>query len=143
MAHAERATDPARRETACGKPEQPLESKDAGEARSNVRGRCVCNHTLYFGVSPVKNYKIRYMVENWDKPTDTESDKDSIEVRPGVVVSGNDYGYADRLFLASFVEQGNKTSVLLLDTVEGPHPSRETLERVRDAINHHIEHHCE
>lgn len=83
---------------------------------------------------PKEVYEIRYRVEPWGKPTEEMGE----QVRPGIRVT-EEWGYTDRLFAASILENG---SIILLDSKYGAEPDREVLEAVRDAINHHLEHHC-
>lgn len=82
----------------------------------------------------VRNYKIRYSVESWNKPVEGES----VQKRPGIRVNNTDYGYTDQLFLVSIVGE----SVLMLDSLSGGPPMRETLLMVRDQIDHYLEHHA-
>jgi len=88
-----------------------------------------------------RRYKLRYRIEPWDGPPEGPTKN---TVVPGVKVA-EDYGYTDRLFLASIIldADGNAASVLLLDSVDKTSPGREVLELVRDQINHHLEHHTE
>lgn len=62
---------------------------------------------------------------------------------PGVVVSADDYGYADSLFVASVMREpdGSIGSVLLM-TDEG-RPSEEVLLAVKEQIEHYLENHLE
>ncbi len=86
-------------------------------------------------------YKIRYLVESWNKPPAGE-DRGGPKVRSNVTVSRSDHGYTDDIFLASIVrdENGDVESVLLLDS-DGPNPSREILELVKRQNEHHLANH--
>lgn len=88
----------------------------------------------------MKSYAVRYSVEPWNKPV--PSSAKGPRARPGITVSTNDYGYTDLLFLASILEDG---SVLLLSSEQRDEgrPSRALLERIRDQINHQLEHHAD
>lgn len=95
-----------------------------------------------------RKYAVRYMVETWDKPPQKDDTKGTVrlETREGVElpirVSNSDYGYADRLFVASVVMSGSRPNVLLLDSTQGEENlSREFLEMIRDQIEHYLEHH--
>lgn len=85
------------------------------------------------------NYKVRYLVEPWSAPRTEEV----VEVMPGIQVSKSNYGYTDRLFLASIIDEGDGLDVMFLDTEDGPYPSREILELIKDRIDHYLECHCQ
>jgi hypothetical protein len=86
-------------------------------------------------------YSIRYLVQPWNK-TIPQRDGAGKQVRPNVTVSNTDYGYTDRLFIISILDEGTEDeSLLLLDSKDGPDMTREYLEKLRDAITHHIETH--
>lgn len=85
-------------------------------------------------------YKIRYLIEAWDKPAPLDSSK---PVMPGVRVSGNDYGYTDDLFVVSIVDLGERESFLILSSSEGGPPGREMVEKIIDCLQHYLEEHCE
>lgn len=84
-------------------------------------------------------YKIRYLIEPWGKPANSDGKK----VLPGVIKSRDNYGYADDIFLASIIrdEKGNVTSIMLIDSVSGAYPSRDMLEMIRDQIDHYLDEH--
>jgi len=84
-------------------------------------------------------YAVRYLVEQWNKPRPEGGKK----VRDGIVLSDDNHGYADAVFVASVMktDDGEIGSILLLDSDNGHLPSRTMLEAVRDQINHHLEHH--
>jgi hypothetical protein len=87
------------------------------------------------------NYAIRYRVEDWNKPRENVEEK---PIRPGIIVSKDDYGYTDRLFLASIIYgdgEDREPSVMLLDSVDGPTPSKEILELIKGTIEHYLKHH--
>lgn len=91
---------------------------------------------------PNQRYRFRYSVEPWDKPVPTEDVGE--RAAPGVRASNSNYGYTDRLFVVSFVEdEDGSESVLMLDSKDGPKLSREILETVRDQIDHYLDEHCE
>lgn len=91
-----------------------------------------------------KLYKIRYFIEDWNKPIPPEEKKKTVKVMPGVSVSGSNLGYADALFIASIVrDDDGKASVLLLDSdSQSGRPSKEMLVDIRDQIDHQLKHHC-
>lgn len=80
------------------------------------------------------------MVEPWNKPRENISERRTI---PGVVMSNDNYGYADDVFVVSIIRNGDGSIefMLLLSSEGFGGPSRELLEGVRDCINHHLEHH--
>lgn len=81
-------------------------------------------------------YKIRYLVEPWNKPRG-EAVPTMVD---GVKVSVDNYGYADELFVASIMhEKAGGESILLLSS-EGE-PTRALLEKIRTQIDHYLEHH--
>lgn len=86
-------------------------------------------------------YKIRYLVELWNKPPQSEDVGESSI--PGVRQSTTDYGYADDLFVASIVrsEDGKAESILLMDSISGSPPDKKMLELVKKQIEHYLEHH--
>lgn len=91
-------------------------------------------------MSDEKVYGVRYRVEHWNKPAENKGKKVANLVR----VSDDDHGYADVLFLASIVfDDDGQFSILLMDSMNGPKPSRRILEAVRYQIDHHLEHHME
>lgn len=88
-----------------------------------------------------RTYGVRYCVEPWNKPPGCLSRERPF---PGVRVSDDNHGYADALLVASILrDEEGIASILLLATEGGPNPPRELLEAVRNAITHHLEHHCE
>ena len=91
-----------------------------------------------------RRYKFRYMIENWDGPPAGDDLTGSVKVRNGIRASATNYGYTDDLLLMSVTkdEFGQPESILLLDSTDGPNPSRELLELARDQIEHHLRHHC-
>lgn len=93
-----------------------------------------------------RKFALRYFIDNeWNKPP---------LVKPPEVPTGRvdpsgefNYGYADRLFLASIAYEnegkGEKvSSILLMDNRDGLEPSREILEKIKEAIEHYLEEHC-
>ena len=87
-----------------------------------------------------RNYKVRYLVEPWNRPPENLSDRRPM---PGVVVSANNYGYTDTILVVSILrdKQGTPTSVLMLDSDSGGRPNRELLELVRQHIDHYLSNH--
>lgn len=83
---------------------------------------------------PNQVYKLRYKTEVWGKIPEEIGE----QAQPGIRVTEN-WGYTDHLFVASILSGG---SILLMDSQDGISPSRDVLEAVRDAINHHLEYHC-
>lgn len=89
----------------------------------------------------VRKYRIRYYLEtgSFSRP------QDAVQVRDGISVSNDNYGYADDVFVASILhdESGNPSSILLLSGEGNPAgaPSRKMLETIRDLINHTLEEH--
>jgi hypothetical protein len=90
-----------------------------------------------------RKYKIRYFMEFWDKKPDWVDIAATRAVIPGVRPSNTDYGYTDRLVVASIIENpdGTPASVLLCDSKTGGPPDREILEVLAKQIQHQIEHH--
>lgn len=90
-----------------------------------------------------RKYKIRYLVEDWNKPPDWVDVAATRASIPGVKVSNTDYGYTDRLVVASVIEHpdGTPASVLLCDSKTGGPPDREILEALLKQVQHQIQHH--
>lgn len=86
-----------------------------------------------------KNYAIRYLVEEWNKPSNG-----GVRLMPGITVSPDDHGYTDRLLVVSILYDGDEIdSALILDTkTKGP-PDREIMEFLKEHIEHYLEHHCD
>lgn len=78
-------------------------------------------------------YAFRYSLEPWGKPPSAES----VQVREGIRVSENRYGYCDELFMASIVKQGEEVDVLVLSTEGRPEnkPSEQMLLLIRAQID--------
>lgn len=91
----------------------------------------------------MRNYHIRYKVEQWDKPVPESIRSTATKVASQVSVSSNDYGFCDDVFIASIIrnKEGEVVSVLLLDSISEGSPDRKTLELIKTQIEHHIEHH--
>ncbi len=87
-----------------------------------------------------RSFAIRYKVEPWGKPVEEPVER----VLPGIQVTESDYGYADAVFVASIIrdKNGNPISVLLMDSDDGPSPSRKMLSQIRAAIDHYLQEHC-
>jgi hypothetical protein len=90
---------------------------------------------------PVNTYRIRYRIEEWNKPAE---DLEAKAVQPGIRKSTTDYGFADEVLVASILNYGTPdVTVLLVDSVSmACNPPRELLVLVRDVINHFLEEHC-
>lgn len=89
-----------------------------------------------------RSYRIRYHVEpEWNGPPAIECKQTEIA---GIRVSPDNFGYADSLFVASILKDhhGTVSSVLLMDSETGAHPSREILEIVKREIEHYLEQHA-
>ena len=86
-------------------------------------------------------YKIRYMVQDWNKPRENQGK----QVLPNVRVSDTNYGYADSLFVVSIMndDAGNPASFLLLDSETMGMPSREMLLQIRAQIDHCLKEHSD
>jgi len=87
-----------------------------------------------------QSYLIRYRVEEWGKPPAEE-----VRATPHKSINvGEDWSYTDKLFMASIImdEDGNVSSVLLLDDLGGPNVPRGILELVKQQIEHHLRHHA-
>lgn len=69
-----------------------------------------------------KKYRVRYSVEIGEH----EAPSGGTVIANGIRISDTDYGYADDLFVVSLVDQGD---------------GKVTLLAMREAINHHLEHH--
>lgn len=94
-----------------------------------------------------RRFAVRYFIDpEWKKEPEGDRDREGSKI-PGVTVMSENYGYADRLFVASIAyKEGGKSdevsSILLLDSREGHELSRGTLEMVKAAIEHHLDIHC-
>ena len=83
-------------------------------------------------------YPFRYLVEPWNKAAPSVGKR----WRPGINITDDHHGYTDRLFVVSIMNEGDpEESILLLDSTDGPNPSRELLEKIKAAIEHHIREH--
>lgn len=86
----------------------------------------------------MKNYKIRYSVEAWNKQPENFGEP----VMKGVRPTNDKYGYCDQLFLVSIVEtEDDKLSMLMMDSEAGGPPSKETLLMMKKLIEHHLAEH--
>jgi hypothetical protein len=87
-------------------------------------------------------YKIRYMVEEWNKPAGSKTRKTEFD---GIKVSTDNYGYTDELLVASILhdEKGEIKSIGLFSSEGRLMPSRKLLEAVKSQIEHQLEHHAE
>ena len=74
----------------------------------------------------MKNYKIRYRIEPWNKPASGGK-----KVADGITVSDDDYGFTDRVFLRSFVDG----TVLAVDSEAGGCADRGCLMEISRAID--------
>lgn len=85
---------------------------------------------------------MRYLQEEWGKPVPASSEQGSVQVLDNVTCSGDDYGYADDIFLVSILRDdgGEVESIFMIDTITGQ-PSKETLLMIRDQIDHQIAEH--
>jgi hypothetical protein len=83
-------------------------------------------------------YKIRYVIEPWDKPVPGPV----TPVGDGQSVSADNSGYADYLFVVSGVEapDGNLESMMVADTRRGVGASRAAMVAIRDLLNHLLDH---
>jgi hypothetical protein len=81
-------------------------------------------------------YAFRFLMEPWDKPPAGESQ----QVRPGIRVSKDDYGYADDLIIGSIVRNAIGAESFAIFSTLGSPPPKEVLEKFRDQINHYLEH---
>lgn len=91
-------------------------------------------------MSDKRNYRIRYRVEEWNKPIVGPVKS----IAPGLSVA-SDYGYADKLLVASILVLKNGShSVALFDSESRcGKPSKELLTMIRQQIDHHLEHHLD
>lgn len=87
-------------------------------------------------------YKVRYLVEPWDRPP---SEPPKRTTQPGVALSVNDYGYTDEIMVVSILhdKKGEPISIGLFDSESGcGRPSRRLLELVKKQIEHQLAEHC-
>ena len=87
----------------------------------------------------VKAYKIRYSVKPWGKPPIEQTRR----VANGVRITASPFGYTDRLFLMSIIndKNGKIESVLMLDSETGPNLTPEIIELVRRQLDHYEKEH--
>ena len=86
-----------------------------------------------------KTYKIRYSVESWGKP----SIEPSRRVVRGLRITKSRFGYTDRLFLMSILndENGNVESAVMLDSETGPRLTPKIIELVQRQLDHYEKEH--
>lgn len=77
-------------------------------------------------------YRVRYFVEEWNKPVPQEDMGGKIS--EGIRMSKSNYGYTDTLLLVSIVENEGAASVMLLDTSTRGQPSLHNARLAHQAI---------